>query len=193
MQDFIDVILPIPLEKLFTYHITKAESDFLKPGMRVAVPFGKKKIYTAIVYDIHQKTPEAYEAKDIHQILDEKPIVTQQQLKLWEWIASYYMCTLGDAMRAALPSAFLLESETNISLNNKRQINDDDLSDDEFLVLEALEHQSTLKVEELSGFLSQKKLLSVIKQLLEKQIISLHEELYAKYKPKLLRYVKLND
>ncbi|NND24966.1 MAG: primosomal protein N' [Flavobacteriaceae bacterium] len=193
MQDFIDVILPIPLEKLFTYHITKAESDFLKPGMRVAVPFGKKKIYTAIVYDIHQKTPEAYDAKDIHQILDEKPIVTQQQLKLWEWIASYYMCTLGDAMRAALPSAFLLESETNISLNNERQINDDDLTDDEFLVLEALEHQSTLKVEDLSGFLSQKKLLSVIKQLLEKQIISLHEELYAKYKPKLLRYVKLND
>jgi len=106
MQYFIDVILPIPLEHLFTYSITNAESGFLKRGMRVAVPFGKSKIYTALVHDIHQNAPEVYQAKSIHQILDEIPIVTDQQIKLWHWIAKYYMCTLGDVLRAALPSAF---------------------------------------------------------------------------------------
>ena len=79
MQYFIDVILPIPLEKSFTYRITKAEADFIKAGMRVAVPFGKRKIYTAIVYTKHNNAPQTYDAKDIHQILDDKPIVTKQQ------------------------------------------------------------------------------------------------------------------
>jgi len=104
---FIDVIIPVPLQKLFTYRITASEADFLKPGMRVAVPFGKSKIYTGIVYHIHNDAPSAYEAKDIQQILDETPVVNQTQLQLWQWIASYYMCTLGDVMRAALPSAFI--------------------------------------------------------------------------------------
>jgi len=94
MQHFIDVILPIPLEKLFTYRITKAESGFLQPGMRVAVPFGKSKIYTGLVASVHTNAPQIYDAKEIHQILDEKPLVTKQQLQLWQWIATYYMCTL---------------------------------------------------------------------------------------------------
>ena len=102
---FIDVILPIPLERQFTYRISQAEAEFLQEGMRVAVPFGKSKIYTALVYRIHQSAPEVYEAKDIHQILDEHPIITETQLTLWEWIAQYYMCTLGEVLRASLPSA----------------------------------------------------------------------------------------
>lgn len=117
MHHFIDVILPIPLQKAFTYHITEAEAEFLKPGIRVAVPFGKSKIYTALVYKIHQNPPTAYEAKTIHQILDEKPIITAHQLKHWEWIAEYYMCSIGEVMRAAMPNAFILESETIISKN----------------------------------------------------------------------------
>src|SRR6056300_813281 len=115
MLNFIDVIIPIPLQKLFTYGITSAEAEFLKPGMRVAVPFGKSKIYTGIVFKIHANAPTAYEAKDIQQILDESPVVNQRQLQLWQWIANYYLCTLGDVMRAALPNAFILESETVVS------------------------------------------------------------------------------
>ena len=131
---FIDVILPIPLEKRFTYNITQAESEFLQVGMRVSIPFGKTKIYTGIVANIHQTAPSVYDAKDIHQILDEAPIVTQQQLRLWQWIAKYYMCTEGEVMRAALPNAFLLESETIISPNKTSVINEEDLKDDEFLI-----------------------------------------------------------
>ena len=108
MPYFIDVILPIPISNLFTYRITESESKFLTPGMRVSVPFGKSKIYTALVYVIHNTKPVKYEAKDIHQILDDEPIVTNQQFKLWEWISKYYMCSLGEVFRAALPSSFLL-------------------------------------------------------------------------------------
>jgi primosomal protein N' (replication factor Y) len=189
---YIDVILPIPLQKLFTYSITEAEATFLKVGMRVAVPFGKSKIYTALVHNIHNTKPLVYDAKDIHQILDEAPIVNEQQLIFWSWISKYYMCTLGDAMRAALPSAFLLESETIISKNEGKVISDSDLKDDEFLVYEALHHQSSLKIHDLVSILDRKNVLPVIKGLLDKEAIHLQEEIYEKYKPKWVRYVKLH-
>ncbi|WP_204345670.1 replication restart helicase PriA [Psychroserpens algicola] len=191
MDYFINVILPIPLEKSFTYAITKAEADFLKPGIRVSVPFGKSKIYTALVIEIHTNAPLVYEAKEIHQILDEVPIVTTEQLKHWTWISNYYMCTLGEVMRAALPSAFILESETVISKNDEVRLNDEDLKDDEFIVYEALHHQSSLKIQDLMAILDKKNVLPVIKRLLEKNVISVQEEIYEKYKPKLVRYVKL--
>ncbi|MEM5566836.1 primosomal protein N' [Psychroserpens sp. AS72] len=191
MGNFINVILPIPLEKSFTYAITKAEAEFLQPGIRVSVPFGKSKIYTALVLEIHNNAPLVYEAKDIHQILDETPIVTTQQLQHWHWISKYYMCTLGDVMRAALPSPFILESETVVSKNESVVINDEDLKDDEFVIYEALHHQSSLKIQDMMSILDKKNVLPVIKRLLEKNAISVQEEIYEKYKPKLVRYVKI--
>jgi primosomal protein N' (replication factor Y) len=160
--------------------------------MRVAVPFGKSKIYTGIVYHIHNEAPVAYEAKDIQQILDDMPIVNNIQLEMWHWMASYYMCTLGDVMRAALPSAFILESETVITLNASKSFDESILKDDEFLVFEALHHQSTLKIQDVSNILDKKNVLHVIKRLIEKDAISVEEEVYEKYIPKLVRYVKLH-
>jgi len=192
MQYFIDVIIPIPLKKLFTYRITPSEANFLSAGMRVAVPFGKSKIYTGIVFKIHNEAPTAYDAKEIHQILDETLIINQNQLQFWQWIASYYMCTLGDVMRAALPSAFILESETIIT-KNKKLIDESLLKDDEFLVYEALHHQSSLKIHDISNILDKKSVLPIIKRLIEKQAITVEEEVYEKYKPKLVRYVKLHS
>jgi primosomal protein N' (replication factor Y) len=192
MAYFIDVILPIPLEKLFTYSINASEFEFLKKGMRVAVPFGKTKIYTGVVYKIHEEAPLAYEAKEIHQILDESSLINHFQFDLWKWIASYYMCTLGDVMRAALPNAFILESETVILLNSEKVVNDVDLKDDEFLVYEALQYQSSLKIYDISNILDKKNVLPVIKSLIEKDAIFIEEEVYEKYKPKLVRYVKLH-
>ncbi|MEJ6792258.1 MAG: primosomal protein N' [Lacinutrix sp.] len=191
MNHFIDVILAIPLERMFTYSITKAESEFLQVGMRVSVPFGKTKIQTGLVGAIHTNAPQIYEAKEIHQILDEKSIVTSKQLEFWQWIAKYYMCTVGEVMRAALPNAFILESETLISRNLKKEIKDTDLKDDEYLVFEALHLQSTLKIQEISNILDKKNVLPVIKRLIEKEVILLQEEIYDKYKPKYVRFVKL--
>ena len=193
MTYFLDVILPIPLQKAFTYHITEAEAQFIKQGMRVAVPFGKSKIYTALAYKIHNNGPTAYEAKTIHQILDEAPVVTELQLKHWEWIAKYYMCSLGEVMRAAMPNAFIIESETILVKNENTDISEADLTDDEFLIYEALQYQSSLKIEDVVSILDKKRILPVVNRLVEKGVLQLQEELYEKYKPKLVRYVKLHE
>ncbi len=189
---FIDVILPIPLKQLFTYNVNKDEALFLKPGMRVAVPFGKLKIYTGIVSKVHRNPPIGYETKSIDQILDETPVVTEIQLKHWQWMASYYMCTLGEVMRAALPNAFLLESETIITLLLKEQLEESEFSDDEFLVYEALQYQSSIHINDIRSILDRKNVVSVIQKLLERGIIGVQEEVYEKYSPKLKRYIKLS-
>jgi len=158
--------------------------------MRVAVEFGKSKIYTALVYSIHSESPVGYEAKEIHQILDETPVVNEIQLKHWEWIASYYLCSLGDVFRAALPSAFLLESETEI-LQIPGFSEESSLSDDEFLIFEALQHQSSLSISQIINILGKNNVFDVIKTLLEKSVISIKEQIYEQYKPKLVKYIQL--
>jgi len=192
MQFFIQVILPLSLAKTFTYSITEDEFHYVKKGMRVAVPFGKSKIYTGLVIDIHQQKPELYEAKEIHQILDDKPIVTEIQIEHWFWIASYYMCAIGDVYRGAMPSAFLLESETMISQDKESFIDQSKLSDDEFLIYQALQRQSSLKVQDIMAILNRKNVFPVIRKMIENHILTLEEEVHETYTPKLVRYVKLH-
>jgi len=184
--------LPIPLQKLFCYQITNAEADFLKIGMRVAVPFGKTKIFTALVFEIHQTPPVAYQAKEINQILDEEPIITKKQLQHWQWISEYYMCSLGDVMRAALPTAFLLESETLVIKNEAFQ-EENNLNDDEYLIFEALQQQSVLKIQEIGKILNKKGVISVINSLIDKGVVILKEEIFRQYKPKVIKYIRLSE
>ncbi|MGB1283499.1 MAG: replication restart helicase PriA, partial [Polaribacter sp.] len=188
---FIDVILPIPIKKTFTYSVNEEEANFLQKGMRVAVSFGKTKIYTGLVFTIHQNAPTLYEAKEIHQILDEQPLVNELQLQHWQWIASYYMCALGDVYRASLPSAFLLESET-IVYKNVTFSDESILLDDEFLIYEALQHQSQLTIHQVVAILGKKKVLPTINELIKKSVVTVKEEIYEQYKPKLVKYVRLH-
>ena len=190
---FVEVVLPLSLAKTFTYRISEAEFHFIKKGMRVAVPFGKSKIYTALVIDIHQNEPSLYEAKEIHQILDEKPIATETQIKHWLWVANYYMCGIGDVYRGAFPSGLLLESETIISHKVDVVVNQNELSNEEFLVYEALQQQSSLKVQEIISILNKKNIFPILQKLMAKDIIVLEEEIKESYKPKLVRYVKLHS
>lgn len=190
--NYINVILPIPLQKLFTYRINEAELDFIEIGMRVAVPFGKSKIFTALVYEKHKNEPKAYEAKDIYQIIDEAPVVTRPQLNHWQWISEYYMCSLGDVMRAAVPKAFLLESETLV-LKNEKFEEEALLDDQEYLIWEALEHQPQLKVGDIGKILDRKGVLSVVKEMIRKEAILVKEEIYEQYRPKMVRYVQLHE
>lgn len=190
---FVEVILPLSLAKTFTYSVSEAEFNYIRKGMRVAVPFGKSKIYTALVIEIHQNKPSLYEAKEIHQILDEKPIVTEIQIAHWQWIASYYMCAIGDVYRGAMPSALLLESETVISQKQDLFVDQSLLSDDEFLVYEALQQQSSLKVQDIISILNKKNIFPVIQKLIDKNILVLQEEISENYKPKLVRYVRLHS
>jgi primosomal protein N' (replication factor Y) len=189
---FTEVILPLSLSKTFTYSVSETEFHFLKKGMRVAVPFGKSKIYTALVVETHQNQPLLYEAKEIHQILDESPIVNEIQIQHWFWIASYYMCAIGDVYRGAMPSALLLESETIISQKQEGFVDETQLSDDEFLIYQALQQQSSLKVQDIMNILNRKNIFPVIQKLINKNILVLQEEVTESYKPKLVRYVRLN-
>ncbi len=159
--------------------------------MRVAVEFGKSKIYTALVFEIHQHSPKGYDAKEIHQILDETPIVTKNQLQHWKWMSDYYMCTLGEVFRAALPSAFLLESETAIYKNNDFT-DESELTNEEFLIFEALGYQSELNVNQVISILGKKTVFPVLKIMIDKEVIFLKERIYEQYKPKLVKYVKIN-
>ncbi len=192
MQFFVEVILPLSLAKTFTYRISEAEFNYIKKGMRVAVPFGKSKIYTALVIELHQNAPTLYEAKEIHQILDEKPLVTEIQISHWQWIASYYMCSIGDVFRGAIPSALLLESETVISQKQDVFVDESQLSDDEFLIYQALQQLTSLKVQDIIAILNKKNIFPILQKLIDKNILVLQEEMLENYKPKLVRYVRLN-
>jgi len=164
---FINVILPLNLDKTFTYSVNVEEYKFLQPGMRVTVPFGKTKVYTAMVVEKHTQPPVLYEAKEISQIIDEVPIVNEIQLKHWQWIASYYMCAIGEVFKAALPSGLILESETMISSSHTES--DKTLAtDEEFLVLEALENKSSITISEISQILNKKNVISIVQSLLAK-------------------------
>lgn len=191
MSYFADVILPLSLARTFTYSVSEAEYHFMKKGMRVAVPFGKNKIYTALVCDLHQNRPELYEAREIHQILDDHSVVTETQQAHWNWIASYYMCPIGDVYRSAMPSALLLESETIISLNPDTEVDETTLSDDEYLIYQALGQQSSLKISDIISILSKKNIFPVVRRMMEKDVVSLHEEISDPYKPKLVRYLRI--
>ncbi|MBL7886726.1 MAG: primosomal protein N' [Flavobacterium sp.] len=190
---FIEAILPLALPKTFTYKVSEAEFHFIQIGMRVMVPFGKNKMYTALVVDLHQIPPTLYEAKEIHQILDEKPIVNLLQIQHWLWIAQYYMCNIGDVFRGAMPSALILESETLLSQRSDQFVDETQLSDEEFLIYEALQHQSSLKVNDVMAILNKKKVVPVIQQLISKNIVQLQEEIQEEYKPKLVKYIRLHE
>ncbi len=191
MLHFIDIILPIPIQKTFTYSVTEEEANFLQKGMRVAVSFGKSKMYTGLVFNIHKNPPTLYEAKEIHQILDETPLVTARQLEHWQWISNYYMCALGEVYRASLPSAFLLESET-IIYKNAAFLDASILGDDEFLIFEALQQQSQLTIHQVIAILGKKKVMPIVNGLIKKSAIAIKEEIYEQYKPKLVKYVRLH-
>lgn len=193
MAHFIEVVLPLALAKTFTYLVSETEFNFIQIGMRVAVPFGKSKIYTALVLDKHHNKPELYDPKEIHEILDSFSIVTQIQIDHWKWISSYYMCAIGDVYRSAMPTVFLLENETLFSLNQDAAIHESALSDDEFLIYQALQQQTSLKVGDVISILNKKSIFPIIQKMINSGILVLQDEVQEVYKPKLVRYIKLDD
>ena len=193
MQFFIEVVLPLAVDKTFTYEVSEAEFNYVSIGMRVAVPFGKTKVYTSLVIGKNNNPPQLYTAKEIHQIIDKKPIVNEIQLAHWKWIASYYMCSLGEVFKCALPSGYMLESETIITSKKEVEIDENELKDDEYLIFEALKLQSSITVNEVVKILGKKTVFPVLNRLLEKGALQLQEEISEQYKPKQVRYIKLQE
>jgi primosomal protein N' (replication factor Y) len=192
MQYFADVLLPLALGKPYTYAVTSEDFAVLKPGFRVAVSFGKSKVYSAVVVKLHNHAPQRYTPKFIELILEESPSVTLKQLEFWHWLSHYYQSKLGDILRAALPTTFLLESETVVV---KKEISEEDknaLSDDAFLVYEALEVKA-LSIKEIIEILGKRNVLGLLQDLFSKGLVDIHQTLSEKYKPKLVRYVRLSQ
>ena len=189
-QYFIDALLPLALPKAYTYCITSKEKEFLGQGFRVAVPFGKQKIYTAIVSRIHQVAPQTYEPKSIVMIMDEAPVVTSTQLNFWKWMSSYYMCTQGEILRASLPAALMIESQSVLVKKeaSKDQLNT--LSDTQYLVYEALQKQS-LTLDEISQITDLKRVMPLVLDMIDKNAAMIHQRLEEKFKPKKLRMIQL--
>ncbi len=196
---FVDVILPLAVPNLYTYRVPFDWNESVIVGQRVIVQFGKGKLYSALVRRVHEQPPKIYEAKYIDSILDEHPIVNETQFALWEWISQYYMCTIGEVMQAALPGGLRLASETKIilnpSFNNQSETEHPQIliSDKEYLIMDALEIRQVLSISDVSEILDQKTVYPVIKNMIEKGIVLIQEELKEKYKPKIESFVRFTE
>ena len=193
---FADVLLPLAVPNLYTYRVPYELNEGAIPGVRVLVQFGKNKFYTALIKQVHETPPEKYQAKYIEDILDKQAVVNEKQFVFWNWMSAYYLCQVGEVMNAALPSGLKLSSETKLVMNpdvDPEQVKAGDLSDTEYILLEAIEKRNILSFKEAADVLSVKNPQATIKQLLSKKLILLQEEVKERYKPKIVSYIKLNE
>lgn len=192
MKHYVDVLLPLPLANWYTYSLPESLEGQVQTGSRVIVSFGPKKFYTALVANVHYCPPEGYEIKDVTEVLDTHPILLPQQFRLWKWMASYYLCTMGDVYKAALPSGMKLESETIVTANPDYEATTP-LAPREQQVLDLLAQDPEQCITQLEKRTdATRNILPVINSLLAKGAISVKEELKRNYKPKTEIRVKLS-
>lgn len=188
---FAEVLLPLPLPRAFTYRVPHHLNELIQPGARVIVQFGKRRIITGVTRSIHENPPKSYEAKYILELLDDIPSVTDRQFKLFEWMADYYMCQVGDVLNASLPSGLKLHSESRIQKNPDFEY-EIELSDTEQVLMNTLEHSDSLKYEEASKVTGLSNIYQLIKSLIKKGAVLVFEEVKEKYKPKTVSKVRIN-
>lgn len=186
---YADILLPLALAQTYTYEVPEEMVARLQRGVRVEVQFGRKRHYTGIVFQLHGRPP-GHRTKQILSVLDLLPVVTDKQLEFWHWMADYYACTPGEVMAAALPAHLKLTSETIITLGPLFDPDATKLSENEYLIAEALTLQSELSLNDVRDILQIKTVYPVIKSLLDKRIIFQKEELQQRYKPKQVRCVR---
>ncbi len=188
---FVDVILPLPVPGTFTYRVPFELNDVIKCGQRVVVQFGKKKIYTALVRRIHEEIPPNT-PKYIISIVDEEPIVNKTQFIFWEWIAQYYMSTIGEVMNVALPQGLKLISESHIVLNSSFNPDSIALNENEYLITETLLNRKRLSISDVTSLTGLQKTYSLLKNMIDKNIIQIEEELSNSFKPKMETFISLS-
>ncbi len=190
---YVQVVLPLALPGTFTYHVADELQQVVSVGQRVVVQFGKQKIYSALVWNITDVEVPSFTTKPIISIIDELPVITSAQMELWKWMADYYLCTIGEVMAAALPSALKLQSETKIQLHPDFKT-DQVLADErEYIITEALQEKKQLSIAEVSRLLLLKQVMPVVKSLLGRNVIEIAEEMVEKYKPRYAAFVKLSN
>ncbi len=190
---FADILLPLPLEATFTYRVPQELEGRVAFGVRVIVPFGRSKLYSGLVVRVHTEAPQEWATKYIVDVMDERPVVSERQFRLWQWMADYYLCTLGEVMAAALPSALKLASETKIKLHPDFSGDVTVLNPFELRIAEALTHREEMTVAEVAKAAQVQKILPVIKSMVEKRVIITDEEIRNPYKPKHETVVRLAE
>jgi primosomal protein N' (replication factor Y) (superfamily II helicase) len=190
---FADIILPVPIPKMFTYKIPRNLSEEIGIGFRVIVQFGKKKVLTGIIGKVHQKPPVAYEAKPILDVLDNHATVNPLQIRFWAWMAEYYCCHIGEVMNAALPSGLKLSSESKIQINPTYDSDTSPypLDDREEILLQALANKEEMSYEDCEAVLGIKSIHGIIKSLVIKEAILVFEQVKEKYSPKVESRIRL--
>ena len=183
-ESYVDVLLPLALEGTFSYHLPEPLVGSVKKGQRVEIVFGNSKLYGALVYKVHQIKPAFDKIKSVVNIIDEKPIVNDQQFIFWEWIASYYMCSLGMVMQAALPSHFLLSSDSYAYLQTDDNLLELPLTVEEEIIYRALQKNEFVKTNELKKQLGKKSILGLLRSMTEKKWINTSHHIQKTYKPK---------
>lgn len=182
-----EIILPLPLAQTYSYNVENFREKIVA-GMRVIVPFGKRKFYTGIVYKLKEEE-ETSSLKPVLSLIENYPIVLPKQFLLWEWIANYYQCSLGEVFKAAIPSGFRIESTTYISKN--QEIEYTSLSEREQTALSFIT-ENAVPLEEVIKKSNDKNIFHIIRTLQQKNIINLSEELIPSYKAKTEIFVKIN-
>lgn len=191
---FAEVVLPLPLQKLYTYRLPSEFFELAVEGKRVFVPFGNRKVYTGIIVRLSTQAPQNYEALNIISIIDDNPIITHKQLDFWKWIADYYMCGLGEVMSAALPAGLKMASESFIALQDDLFYNEAELDEREVKILDALKGKEKVRISELETVLKSKSsLVKIVKSLYERQFIVMFEDVSETYKPKKITRIKIKD
>lgn len=165
----------------------------MKTGMRVLVPFGGKKIYTGIVFELHDNAPENFSAKEVISILDDQPILPEEQIDFWNWLSDYYLCKLGEIYRFAFPSSLKLESETYLKLKPNTTVDFENLDVNEMYLIQALEVRQLINLTDIEAFIPKKDIIKTINSLIDLQYIEIDEKIAEKYKAKEVAYVKIND
>jgi len=190
---YADLILPLALSRLYTYEVPELFEKTLKPGQRVIVQFGKSKMYTAIVYAVHENEPEHYDAKEILEVLDTEPVITPQQFKIWEWMSEYYLCSLGEIMIAALPSIMKLQSETVVSISPNFSNDNFMLTREEQSLVDHLKDAGIMTISDASKRTGLKNGLRLIRNMMDRNILVPHEEMSDAFKPRQVSYVRMTE
>ncbi|MCX7861473.1 MAG: primosomal protein N' [Bacteroidales bacterium] len=188
---FINVIVPLRVDGTFTYSVPDIFSHEIEIGQRVLVPFGKKKIYTGIIVSIHQQAP-SYHTKEIIALLDDKPIVTNHQLLLWEWISRYYMCPIGEVMNAALPAPLKPESQS-IIIKGENFTEWNAHNEDELTIISELEKNKTISLIDFQKKIGKKNIHHLLRKWLKNNYIDIIENVKETYKPKKSEFIVLSE
>lgn len=192
---FAEIILPLAVGHTFTYRVPEEMKEEMIPGKRVLVPFGKNKVYSGLIFRIHNEAPKLYEARYLHSSMDSEPIIFPWNMEFWSWISEYYQCHLGEVMKAALPSGLKLENENFLVINDSEDFGEDfweDLGEKERLVWEIIQNQGEVRLDQLPRLTGIKSVLNQVKSLISKKRIQVREEISRGYQIKKQVFIRLN-